>query len=150
MERGDQHRWHRCVDRWYAHAQRGASVAPASGGSGTLEVTGGALALAGSVTVTDVVVAGGTLAGTGTLAAGSQVTWSSGTIVGSITNDGSLTVTNGGTETLTGTLTNAGSIVVDTGVYGLPGQHVLGRLDHQSGRRDLRPPGHRRPQQHLH
>ena len=79
-------------------------------------MTGGTLTLAGSVTVTDVVIAGGTLTGPGPLAAGSQVTWNSGTIVGSITNDGSLTVTDGGTATLTGTLTNAGSIVLDTGV----------------------------------
>ncbi len=94
----------------------GASVAPVPGGSGTLQVTGGALSLTGSDMVTNVVIAGGTLTGTGTLAAGSQVTWTSGAISGSITNAGTLTATAGGTETLTGTLTNSGSIVVDSGV----------------------------------
>ena len=69
------------------------------------------LSLAGSLSTTVVAIAGGTLAGTGTLAAGSQATWSGGTLAGAVTNAGTLAI-SGNEEYLAGTSTNTGTIDV--------------------------------------
>ena len=61
---------------------------PPSGGSGALQVAGGTLSLAGSLSTTVLAITGGTLAGTGTIAEGSQVIWSGGTLAGAVTTPG--------------------------------------------------------------
>ena len=62
----------------------GTSMEPPSGGSGSLQVAGGTLSLAGSLSTTVLAITGGTLAVTRTIAAGSQVTWSGGTLAGAV------------------------------------------------------------------
>ncbi len=89
----------------------GTTITPPSGGSGSLQVAGGTLSLAGSLTTTVLAIDGGTLAGTGTIAAGSQVTWSGGTLAGAVTSAGTLEI-SGNVEYLGGTLTNTGTIDV--------------------------------------
>ncbi len=89
----------------------GTTIAPPSGGSGSLQVAGGTLSLAGSLSTTVLAIAGGTLGGIGTIAAGSQVTWSGGTLAGAVTNAGTLAI-SGNEEYLGGTLTNTGTIDV--------------------------------------
>ena len=80
-------------------------------GSGSLQDNNATLALAGSVTViAPLVFSAGMLAGTGTFAAGSQVTWSGGFLVGSITNAGTLTVAGDAPKFLNGTLTNTATV----------------------------------------
>ena len=77
-----------------------------------------------------------------------NATWTSGSLMGLVTNTGTLAVTTSGLS-LTGTLTNAGLIVVDSGVTVYQGSTSSGSLDHQPGRCHLRPTGHRQPQQRL-
>ena len=57
-------------------------------------------------------MSGGTLTGPGTLGAASQVTWTGGTLSGTLTNAGTITAAGTGYEALTGTLTNTGTIAV--------------------------------------
>ncbi len=89
----------------------GTTIEPPSGGSGSLQEAGGTLSLAGSLSTTVLAITGGTLAGTGTIAAGSQVTWSGGTLAGAVTSAGTLAI-SGNVEYLGGTLTNTGTIDV--------------------------------------
>ncbi len=89
----------------------GTTIEPPSGGSGSLQEAGGTLSLAGSLSTTVLAITGGTLAGTGTIAAGSQVTWSGGTLAGAVTSAGTLAI-SGSVEYLGGTLTNTGTIDV--------------------------------------
>ena len=90
----------------------GTTIAAPIGGSGSLLLNAGSLTLGGSLTTTILTVVGGTLNGTGNLAAGSQVDWTGGDVFGSLTNAGTLTVAGTGNKFLYGPLTNAGTIAV--------------------------------------
>ena len=90
----------------------GTTIAAPTGGSGSLLLNAGSLTLGGSLTTTILTVVGGTLNGTGNLAAGSQVDWTGGDVSGSLTNAGTLTVAGTGNKFLYGPLTNAGTIAV--------------------------------------
>ena len=97
-------------------ASDGTAITPLAGG-GAVQVNGAALNLAGTLTSAILTIAGGVLGGTGTLGAGSLVTWTGGTLSGSITNAGTLTVAPGGTKYLSGMLTNAGTVAVNDNIY---------------------------------
>ena len=93
-------------------AAAGSTISSPSGGTGDLEVSGnGTLSLGGSLSTNIVTIAGGMLTGSGTIASGTQTTWSSGEVDGSLTNAGTLTV-SGSILVLAGTLTNTGTIDV--------------------------------------
>ena len=97
---------------WFVHRGGQFDDQFASGGTGDLEVSGnGTLSLGGSLSTNIVTIAGGMLTGSGTIASGTQTTWSSGEVDGSLTNAGTLTV-SGSILVLAGTLTNTGTIDV--------------------------------------
>ena len=116
----------------------GGTTIVSQGGPASMPLTGATLSLGGSLDTTILSIAGGTLAGTGTITADSQITlsggtlggtitdagaitWTGGSIDGTITNAGTLTVAGTGTKTVGGTLTNAGTIdVTGTGTIYLP------------------------------
>jgi hypothetical protein len=103
------------------------------GGSGALQLNGATVSVGGVVTVASLNMAGGTLGGTGTLGAGSQVTWADGAVSGTLTNAGTLTVTTGtSTKTLAGTLTNTGTVAVTGGSAIFPGSNGV-TINNQAG-----------------
>ena len=93
-------------------AAAGSTISSPSGGTGDLEFSGnGTLSLGGSLSTNIVTIAGGTLTGSGIIASGTQTTWTSGEVAGSLSNAGALTV-SGSVVLLAGTLTNTGTIDV--------------------------------------
>ncbi len=95
---------------------------------GTLDVNN-ALSVSGNFTL-----ASGTLGGTATLtASGSSSEWSAGTLAGSVTNAGTMTIdTSGGSLFMNGTLTNTGTINV-TGTNAIYTDVTGGTIDNQAG-----------------
>ena len=89
-----------------------AALAAGTPVASTLQLTSGTVTLTGVVTVPSLTMSGGTLTGSGTLGAASQVTWTGGTLSGPLTNAGTITVAGTGYKALTGTLTNTGTIAV--------------------------------------
>jgi RHS repeat-associated protein len=93
-------------------AADGSAIAAPVGGTGSLQVGGGTFSLAGSFSTNVLTITGGTLTGPGSIASGSQVSWTSGTLAGTLTNQGTITAAGTGEMDLSGTLTNTGTIEV--------------------------------------
>ena len=87
----------------------GGTTIVSQGGPASMPLTGATLSLGGSLDTTILSIAGGTLAGTGTITADSQITLSGGTLGGTITDAGAITWTGGSID---GTITNAGTLTV--------------------------------------
>ena len=110
----------------FTTAAAGTVIAVPSGGTGAMAVTGGTLALGGSLDSTILSPAGPSPARAPSLptarspstaaSAGpsptTAITWSGGTMNGAITNAGTLTVAGAAIKTLGGTLTNDGTVTV--------------------------------------
>jgi RHS repeat-associated protein len=116
---------------WFSVAD-GSTIGAPSGGIGSVQLAGGTVSLAGSLSSTILTVGGGTLTGSGTLASGSAITWSGGTIAGGLTNAGTLNVAGTGNMLLAGTLTNAGTIDV-TGTGGIYAEAANTTINNQAG-----------------
>ena len=98
--------------QWYVHRGGRFDDQFAERRNRRLEVSGnGTLSLGGSLSTNIVTIAGGTLTGSGIIASGTQTTWTSGEVAGSLSNAGTLTV-SGSVVLLAGTLTNTGTIDV--------------------------------------